>query len=1223
MVAIIQSQLFSFLVVAGGMTFETAIFQSARSSAMREATVQILFPKFGLNSIPGRFSLDDTAMAILDFACETYTDIPLDSLIYCATDFRQFTYVMPEEVLSTLSLRSQHQFLIMPEKYDIAFVDNATKKEYKMKVSNGFYVSEVLQVICARNQLLNPRFYVVLSGSRELDLDETITEQAPFATSLNFQLAPVRHLYDLLTSDFIENKLLCNTKDVHFIAAMMLYVNFGPYKASDRSQYEKDVKALIPKQYQDDASFVKTAIKKVQDVYKKVKPTEDPRQETVDYIKQLQHFSSIVFNGDYQIGLLGKHPGKEKATFSLNFAVLRVFKQNAAGLLDQFNISEMLGLTLDGRHNLKFEYDIPDKGGKHTIRCRLEAATELYDTIFSRLRTPKDTGRLGSTTRHSSAGVISVSLPFVRSFNQIEEFPLSELSVTTIHAASVILAEVVPLIGEFAAGATPADRDKVELTPKVQVVLAFMAVVTVALASALDSAFDAFLTAVQTGTSQKDIATRTERLQEAILAIQDNFATQMSDRSVLPVRPLFVDLIRAAFCCLFTAGWVHERLACSEIIEGMKLSLQELIRAASNFSVYTGGVGDVRDEVHRFSELVGQLEKAVNRITNRAVISIVQKDAVAAWQSSITVFDEYFASAKPVTVIPPLALDSSTRIPPRDPRPLLTSAQKYVELLSVDQIEDIEEALAALDSLRSTCITLMGFSPQETHEPLVLAFNAFNTDVERAFASHGVSSAKPSARRCEAALESLHQSINPTPELRTDLRPCPPEDARVIALSNIIEYLDRNGPLFDGSPSHQAIRRFIAQMSTADASVLVELAYTIESYVPESLRQLSATCDLTRDRYKEVDETLAVDSLASVAESNAQVIGDTAAELRRALGADEKDLATRYRALNTRLWRLNIVFAQFATDEVPGSVGHTAFSMCSEAFKILIEECAYDMRRNRKFGPFIDEFTEKVDRVISTPHDSAVLAGLGAFLLAHQTRPGFFKAAKALSAFNHFVIVADSNHAAEDLIADLNKGQEFRSVSFVIAQLRRRFVGLRAKVDLAMKGKGTVESRPDQVDLRGDYHAFLIKYTEELFAIFSQLIVARSTNQVALHGISTGCDAIEKLFPLVMNVETPAPFLARSVCGILFSSLEAMTKECKEISAKAAQSANIAMLAVREFLFNVRRKISEAEQQMEYQMTGIGIWDMLAVLDRDQKVMKEQHDFQRSLRKHEWFQSPL
>jgi hypothetical protein len=44
---------------------------------------------------------------------------------------------------------------------------------------------------------------------------------------------------------------------------------------------------------------------------------------------------------------------------------------------------------------------------------------------------------------------------------------------------------------------------------------------------------------------------------------------------------------------------------------------------------------------------------------------------------------------------------------------------------------------------------------------------------------------------------------------------------------------------------------------------------------------------------------------------------------------------------------------------------------------MLIEESAYNMKRDRLFVPFIEEFTHKIDKAIAAPDSSNALAGLG------------------------------------------------------------------------------------------------------------------------------------------------------------------------------------------------------------------------------------------------------
>jgi hypothetical protein len=66
----------------------------------------------------------------------------------------------------------------------------------------------------------------------------------------------------------------------------------------------------------------------------------------------------------------------------------------------------------------------------------------------------------------------------------------------------------------------------------------------------------------------------------------------------------------------------------------------------------------------------------------------------------------------------------------------------------------------------------------------------------------------------------------------------------------------------------------------------------------------------------------------------------------------------------------------------------------------------------------------------------------------------------------------------------------------------------------------------------------------------------------------------------------------------------------------------VAFLAVRGFLFNIRRNTAEVELEVSLWNTGIGIADLYWVIERDNKAIKKQIEFQCAARKHEWFQQP-
>ena len=1233
-----------------------------------EIDLEILFPKLGKDQLTHSFPLDREAAVILEYAIQKYPEISPTCQIFMANDQRHYSYVPPEEKLANLGLHPQHHILVIPDAYDLVFYDVDNRKEERMKIYNSFNVSEVMQVICVRNHLLDPRYYQVMVQSKELDPDEPITEQAPFATSVNFQMAPPHVLYEMVTKDFVDATIKCTTKDVFFIIASMLLTQFGPYKNTERMKYDKEVKSLVPKNFQDDVMFMKNCPKNVTDIYKKMKPSDQAMRDTVDYIMKLQHFSSIVANGERNIGLVGKRQTKDKVTFSLNYSTLRVFKQNAPTLLEKFNISDMIQLQMEGNNAMRFDYEMPEKGGRQSIRCRSDDMRPIYDQIVKRLAVPTARGR-SSSAGSRAGGVAEQTLtipPYVLAFNLFSEVPRSELTIAIANAAYFFLKEMEAVCDKYVEDiATGKSTETARLLAGyMRIVCGFLYAVDKECSSSLWQAYDQvqrlggmikmkvaeFMTAKMTLATiegdpkkkkelkkhqeefeqkQKEMEEKKgelkglmEKLKTERSSIESMIVDNMAEKSLFATRPIFVGALRASVLELLTASWLNETAKNRDIIDTLKMSIIDFLKLSSNIRVYAGGSGEAMDELKKVEVISGEMTKVIGRLdrseADKSHMILLQDRTEKLLKDAVKELNKYFQEHKPVELVAPITPGDIEDRPPDDPRPLVAASRQYIERLTSAPVDNLETANAHLQDMKSLLITLMGMVPKGTRGPMINEFNNFKTEVERSYATNGISSSVATAKRCNLTLETILQSMNPAPELRKQLAGLPKDDARVVALQAIINYLEQNGPLYIGSATHSDLQRFISQMTLAKTATLIELAYTIESNVPENLRKLSECCDPTRDLYKEVDTEMDVTELSKAAQSSAFNVAQTALEARKALRKQEREVTAKYRALNLRLWRIMVVFGQYAADESPGSVGYSTFNQCREAIKTLIEESAYDIKRDRLFLPFIDEFTQRIDKVIASPQDPHCLSSFGSFLMIHQTRPGFYKAAKAISAFSHYVIVTDSNRAAKELVEQVLMNQKFRSVSLMIAGLRRRFQTLLSKVDLAMKTKVVNDRRHSGVDLRGDYQMFLRKYTDELFIIFSQLVVAKSKNQLAIQSLSTGCDAIEKLFPLVMNIEVPAPYLARSVCGIVFSSMETLISECKGMGGKAAQSAEFAFLSVREFLFNVKRKIAEAERDAMSQKTGIGIADMYAVIDRDKKMMDEHIKFQRSIRKRKW-----
>ena len=1218
-----------------------------------EIPLRISFPKHGLDDVLHSFSADRKAGSILEFVISKYPSVQANSSIYVLNDQHKYSHVSPDEVLSDLDLKPQHSVLIIPETFVVDFIHMEGKTEkghYSVEVSNESYVAEKLGFICLKNNLLDPMFYTVLSGNKELVQDESIVEQAPYAKSLTFRLLPTESIYDILIKDFTDSVLNCTLKDKQMIIMFILCVSFGAYKAAQRPQYDQKIKDSVPKKNKADASFVKAMVKSVIDIYKQTKPKANPQKECVDFIMGLPHFSSIVVNGLRGSVSKKRQVKPTKVTFSLNYSTLRVFKLDSASIIEQYSISKMIDPKIEDTSTLQFEYEIQGQVGRNTIKCRIDEKSDIFKIVVQRARSLIQ--RVGKGSAGSQAGAIFQSIqtpPFILGFNLFSDVPRLELNYTVIRASHIVASQLTPIIEEYIKAGETTFREPPKLFPTIKMSCNFISSYKPKLAIKLMKSFDDSRTlfsvlklsnanqlALMANPQKKDKkagdAAKAEFEQQKndfksagaffMKTHQEVISEIEKDMQQLPafaVRPEFAHFLRSSIFLLLVYSWVNEFSPCRESIDKLKKNIIDLIRKASSLAAYTT---DTKKTFHIVSSICHQssdVSSLIDKLTanDKPIISDLNELSHKEIKGYEKDLKKYFKDIKSLTLAQPMISDIASK-EPTDPREIYNSSKGLIESLSSKRIDDLTAAEADLTKLRTDFISLLEMSPKQMHEPLILAFNDLKVDVERNFCSYGANSMGPAAQRCQKTLHNVYRALNPAGELKKQLKSFSKSDTRVSPLTKIINYLSDNGPLYIGSQTHKDIQRFISQMPLGKTTTLLELAFTIESFVPEELRKLTSTCDPTKDLYTEVEQPMDVEDIVKNATKSAEKCAEEAIEARRILRKSEIEASVKYRTLNLSLWRTIAIFTQFAANESESSIGHRAFLKCRDAFKTLLEECSYDMRREKQFLPFIEEFTAKINQLIQSPHDSERLAALGSFLLMHQVRPGFNSAAKALSEFNHFVLVQDSNRAAEQLLSDATQTTTFRKASLMISMLRRRFITLLSKVDLALKTKLQYDTKRSDVDLRSDYHNFLVKYTNNLFIIFTQLVVARTTNIEAIQKLSTGCDAIEKLFPSVMNVEAPAPYLGRSVCGIVFFSMESLMDQCKKMGGKTQQCAEEAFLAVREFLFIIRRKIAESEKAKALLKTGIGIADMYAVVDRDNKIIKQQIEFQRSIRRRKW-----
>lgn len=1219
-----------------------------------EVTVRILFPQTNLNVVEHNFNIDKEVTAILEYAIQCFPDKVLpSSQIYVSNDQHLYDFISPETKINDLKYSQQQQMLVVPESYSITIQD-PLNRTISMSIKSNFLVREIVRTVCVQSQLLDPRFYVMTAKNVVLDQDGTFAAQAPFASQFNLTRLETDQLCQLLQSDFISGTLSCTDKDIPYVMASFLLKQNGPYKSSDTKQVlEAELAKFVPRSIQEPKKFISDAVS----TYKKLKATDSFTNDFVDYLLNYIHFMSIVVNAERYQGLIGKKPSKDKVTISLGYSVLKFYKQNSTNFIDQYNLTAMRNLQMEGLDSFKFEYDTPK--GPIQVRCQAnDEMQNIFNTIVGRLKSPG--AKRGSDTRGSSDSFASVAIPsFAQLFSYYSEIPRFELSQITTRVIHLLLshiktqnatfvmdfqqnkqtdksyfqcvrltASICRLIDEQTAmnlytdleNLTTADANYYEtLSEREHFAQKVMS------SKASKSEQKTFAAQMQTlnqksQDAHQELENAIKKFTETLLKAHEHIGEMIEEKSQFVLRPLAISCIRSILYLLFVYYWINEMSDMRSTIQQIKDTLLQIIADFENINCYSV---EYKTLTEHFAVLVQLSKDAITHANSYdpseptrqylIITATAMHDEVEKWNKELLT---YFEKNPPKELSKPL--DKIEKIVPDETRQQLKLSHQILEELS-GNIDNLNEAEDKLKKLSVFITTILGMAPESTHEPCIIAFNEVRIDVERSFVKNGMYNASASCERCTAALDAAFQSVNPANDLRQQLTQFPIDDARVLALLPIVDYLDQNGPLYQGSSTQVDIQRFIMQMTLAKTETLVEIAFTVESHVPENLRHLTEVCDPTKDLYPEVDGEMDIHQLATQAKQSSLDAVNSAQNIRQNVREFERECSKKYRTLNTQLWRVMNIFRQYAIDEDPGTVGHKTFEQCREAFRILIEETAFDMKRDRSFLPFIQEFTDKVMAVTESPRRPKTLGALCVFLLSQQTRQGFYEAARALADFTHFVLCEDSNKAARKLVEDSQTEYEFRTTTMMISQLKNRLINVKNKVDLSMKAKTQIDIRKSHVDLRSDFATFITKFNENIFFVFTQMVAMKIRNIAAIQQLATGVEAIEKDLPLVMSIEYSAPYFSRSVCGIVLYSMDQIINTAKEMnSGKTVQCTNDAQLAVREFLFMIRRKVAEADEESNRARRGIGIPDMQAVIDRETKAMNAAADFQRSIRKRQW-----
>ena len=1216
-----------------------------------EISLRLLFPQVGIPEDVHAFNVNKDVSAILEYSVSKYQGKVLpSSQIYISNEQHLYDLVPSGQPISKLKLNTQTQVVIVPESYVINITDPRNKTT-PLKVKSTLLVGDIVRYICVHSRSQDPKFYQFSSKGSVFDHSLQLAAQAPFTKDFTISLLEPNALLQLLQKDFVEGKISCSEKEASYIIASLNISMNGPYKSSETKQMiEANLSKLIPKNMEP-----KKILSNAVSLYKSLQMSPTLISDLCKNIMNLHHFYSMVMDGERYYGLIGKKMSKDKVTISLGFSVLKFYKQGSLTVYDSYDLDKIKNLQKNEFNSFRFEY--ADQKGTMQIKVVSADIDQMYKVITDRLKMPTSGRHSGSSCSGDAMDKLAIP-PFAQLFSFYSEVSRSELMQVTTRVVFTLFNKVKENVLVYQ---NDVKRSKLEISRKFFAGLKLAAsMLRLIDESAALTLFDAFAKleekdtllekmstekrnyadTLRTGslssrerekkmqeiaefeekfqTTRKETSERAAKFLEVLESTNDAISQKITDASVIQLRPIAISCIRAVILTLFNYYWINEKSQCAEQINDIKEKILFLTKSFGDVSSYSiKGSKIVLDAMNSVKELT--------KSANNVALSVSETDPEKPYLHIITVYtaeevsaanerlETYFKENEPKELAKPLTKEI-TKVAADETRRQVKLSKEILSQLST-KIEDINDAEEKIKKLYVYVSTILGMAPENTHEPVIMAFNDMKTDVERSFVTNGASDPTASCQRCGAALDAAFQAMNPANDLRNQLEQFPAEDPRVLALRPIIDYLDENGPLFNGSPTQVDIQRFIMQMSLAKTETLDELAYTVESHVPENLRNLRETCDPIKDLYKEVEGELDINQLADQAKESSQSAVKAATTLRKSVRDYERECSKKYRSLNLYLWRTMKIFTQFSIDEQPETIGHKTFEKCREAIKVLIEETAFDMKRDRTFLPFITGLTDCFNKVCQDPHDAESVGELITFLMDHQTRRSFHEAARSLNEYHHLILCNDSDKAARQLVSEGIIEYEFKATAIMISQIKSRLINLQEKITKAMKTKDTIDIRRSHVDLREDYELFIKKFIENVFIVFTQMIAAKSRNRGAIKSLASGVEAIEKLFPLVMNIEYPAPYLSRSVCGIVLYSMDALLNESKVYGGKALQCATDAQLAVREFLFNVRRKIASIEREQAMVKPGIGIPDMQVVVDRENRAITAASEFQRSIRK--------
>lgn len=1229
-----------------------------------EYEMVIQFPKHpGVEILRHTFSLNQTARDIVDLASSKNDQVLPSARVYIHSK-NAYELVAPDTKIGEIE---QHNVYICPEQFHLT-ISMGKDSILDLVVQNTYILGDILRYFCVFNHLLDPVFYAAKAKDKILDQSLTLVEQDPYAVRIALEPIDLRSKTEILTKYFSGNDNIFNEREYPRIAASAYFALEGAYNSSiSEGKLKRKFADILPKRTTKREKCIEKCISYYKELSSRNTNADDVMSDMCKKIMEHRGFMARRYDKVRLIkGVVdGKQSTIPKCTVFLKYSSLE-FYTGSNKHIDTIFLNDMYGLENEMNHSVKFLYN--KDGKKLLVRITMEKdeqTRELFEIIRDRKKRPSDTTSRSRTSEQESE--VSKTPQFAQIFYYYDKVPKAEICYTLSFITKLLVEKYKGDVERF----TSSEDESVITLANLSLAARIYILVSDGIGNRFLNSVEELrrrgsdLTSLtkeieklnreireksQKKTDRKMSEDNLERMKEDLprkkaalnsakkvfdgsyRELLDDIATLHNQKSSLNIREPPVALVRFSLMLLFMYYWGEKitfdrnrhRASLHEFGQDSKLKIGIMTLIESTMSDFKEIDAYLKQRNKVFSEKYDEIAKYANSIISYAstndkgmepliYISRRVEDNIKSGKKDLF---EKFEGDLVDGLVQDLDGRSITKTTLGDIRGRVKTCDRELQKLE-ENVVSLKKSNEYLKHVYDNMKSILGMLQEEHRDAPAIAFNDVKQQVIVNFVTNGsnLASLQGCVKRLKEAIYDIKKSLDPSDSLRKKLD-SHPENEIVLILRKIIDYLEKNGPLYRGSEKDKSLSEFISKMQHSKSEDLESLAKAIVKDLPGEFAELIDKCDPTKGKYNDLDDHLDIKELTSRVRQSTEEAHRSAIKMRKSVRDVERKSSRLYQILSAKLWRVMNIFLQFSRDELPGSEGQATFNKCRGCFKLLIEEAAIDMKRDRDYhDTFIRDFISKLNLVIRSPRSPKALAELGEFLKDNQMKAGFYDTAESIFQFNEFLLKQETNKAGQRMIDEVKSEVESRKRFLLIASIKSRIDEILLAASVEIRANQT----PGEtcVDLRQDFFYFMIKFRDNISAIFTHVFYSRSKDTEAIISLLTAVEALEKLLVLINITDISAPYFARSVCAIVLYSMEGIVAIARRLGGKANQYATGVTLAVREFLFHIRRKIAESEKEALLK-NGIGIDDMMAVIMRERAMRNKIQDFQQTVRRRLW-----